>query len=312
MTENNKAAAPANGHPRETPSSETPSLETPSGKSAETENFPVGSRLIAAHLRPHVGRFYAFARAIDDIADNPDLAPEDKCARLDIFAATVMGEALDEAPLTARRLHESLEETGVSVRHCLDLISAFKQDAVQNRYESFDDLIDYCNRSAAPVGRYLLDLHGEDQAFWPISDALCNSLQIINHLQDCGDDYHQMNRIYLPQSDLREAGAVDTDLGRAKTSPALRAVIDRLIESVHELNDQAARLPKALQSRRLAAESAVIHNIARSLTTELARRDPLAERIKLSRWQIAMAAGGGLLSTLVSRPEKPLPKKPRS
>ncbi|GER05531.1 hypothetical protein JCM17846_32130 [Iodidimonas nitroreducens] len=112
MTENNKAAAPANGHPRETPSSETPSLETPSGKSAETENFPVGSRLIAAHLRPHVGRFYAFARAIDDIADNPDLAPEDKCARLDIFAATVMGEALDEAPLTARRLHESSRKPG--------------------------------------------------------------------------------------------------------------------------------------------------------------------------------------------------------
>ena len=177
----------------------TPGLETPSGKNAKSENFPVGSWLLPAALRPHVAAFYAFARAGDDIADNPALAPEDKIARLTAFGdALAEGEGDPRLFAKAHALRRSLAETGVPARHGLDLLEAFKQDAVKSRYRSWGDLIAYCNLSAAPVGRYLLDLHGESRDGWPASDALCNALQVLNHLQDCQEDHREMDRVYLP------------------------------------------------------------------------------------------------------------------
>lgn len=277
-------------------------LETPSGKGAGEENFPVGSHLIARRLRPHVATFYAFARAIDDIADNPDLPPAEKCRRLDAFAAAVSGRS--DAPVIPKAfaMRRSLQETGVPVRHCLDLISAFKQDAVKNRYESWAELIDYCDRSAAPVGRYLLDLHGESRDLWPASDALCNSLQVINHLQDCGDDYRRLDRVYLPQQWLREAGADVTMLGEPSARAPLLAVIRRCAAGAAALNATAEALPLGLRSWRLSAESAVILAIAKRLTAELARRDPLAERVELSRVGFMRTGFSGLVWLLIRRP----------
>ena len=186
----------------------TQQIETPSGKGAGDENFPVGSMLLPARLRPHVAKFYAFARAIDDIADNPDLASEDKIARLDGFDRALTG-ALDDddAYAKAYAIRDSCAETGVPVKHCRDLIVAFKQDAVKTRYRDWDDLIGYCDNSASPVGRYLLDLHGESRDGYRYSDALCNALQVINHLQDCKDDYLTLDRVYLPEPWLHAAGA---------------------------------------------------------------------------------------------------------
>src|SRR4029077_11748259 len=122
--------------------------------------------------------------------------------------------------------------TGVTTKHGLDLISAFKQDAVKPRYESWAELLDYCDRSAAPVGRYLLDLHGEDKSLYPFSDALCNALQVINHLQDCGKDYAEMDRVYLPLTWMRAENASVEHLARPSLSPGLRHVIDRALERV--------------------------------------------------------------------------------
>ena len=142
----------------------TPSdaIETPSGKGAGDENFPVGSWLLPARLRPHVAIFYRFARAIDDIADNPDLRPDDKIARLSRFEAAVTGAETDDPALaTAHRMRESLAQSGVASQHCVDLVAAFKQDAIKPRYHDWSDLLGYCALSANPVGRYLLDLHGE-------------------------------------------------------------------------------------------------------------------------------------------------------
>ena len=172
--------------------------ETPSGKGAKDENFPVGSFLLSKAVRPHVAAFYAFARAIDDVADNPEIAPQAKVDRLDGFDKALMGLNDDPAFEKAHIIRSSLIYTGVPIQHCRDLISAFKQDAVKSRYDNWDDLIDYCDRSAAPVGRYLLDLHGVSKDLYPASDALCNALQVINHLQDCQEDYREMDRVYLP------------------------------------------------------------------------------------------------------------------
>ena len=258
-------------------------VETPSGKDTDYENFPVGSLLLPARLRPHVATFYAYARAIDDIADNPDLDPEDKVARLDGFDKALLGQNDDPAFAKAHDIRRSLIETDVPVQHCRDLISAFQQDATKLRYTNWLDLIDYCNRSAAPVGRYLLDLHGEDRAGFPASDALCNALQVLNHLQDCQADYRELDRVYLPGDWMTEAGVTVEDLDAPAASPGIRQVLDRCLDGCDELLALAATLPGQLRSRRLAMESAAIVNIAFKLTGHLRRRDPLAERVALSK-----------------------------
>ncbi len=258
-------------------------VETPSGKGARDENFPVGSWLLPAALRPHVATFYAFARAADDIADNPDLAPDDKVARLDGFDAALLGHHADDpAYIKAHRIRESLCETGVPVEHCRDLIDAFKQDATKKRYRDWDDLMGYCDRSAAPVGRYLLDLHGEDRSGYPASDALCNALQVLNHLQDCKADYLNLDRVYLPRDWMAEYGVTVADLDAPQLVPGMRAVLDRTLDGVDALLVLAQELPDRLKSRRLAMESAAIVRIAERLADHLRRRDPLAERVELS------------------------------
>jgi len=259
-------------------------VETPSGKSAGTENFPVGSFLLPAPLRPHVAAFYAFARAIDDIADNPALPAVEKISRLEGFAAALTGKDALPGFEKAALLRESLAATNVTPRHGLDLIEAFKLDAVKLRYADWNDLIEgYCMLSAAPVGRYLLDLHGESTDGYPASDALCNALQVLNHLQDCQDDYKQLNRVYLPQDWLAAAEAGVDELSRSAASPGLRRVIDRCLDGTDALIAVARTLPGRLRNARLTMESAVIVRIAEKLSALLRRRDPLAGRVKLSR-----------------------------
>ena len=277
-------------------------VERPSGKGAEDENFPVGSQLLPKRLRRHVAKFYAYARAIDDIADDPILAPDEKIRRLDGFARAV--SALDTADPAFDKAHEirrSLDETGVTHRHCVDLTRAFKQDAVKLRYDDWGDLIAYCNFSAAPVGRYLVDLHGQPATAYPASDALCNALQVLNHLQDCGDDYKALTRVYLPQDWMREAGAVVEDLGGNRSTPALRRVLDRCLDATDDLLVVAQSLPRQLLSLSLAMESAVILAIARKLSVELRRRDPLAERVVLSKTKYAACCLRAVAQVLLRR-----------
>lgn len=257
--------------------------ETPSGKGAGDENFPVGSILLPKRLRPHVAVFYTYARAIDDVADNPGLAPEEKVRRLDGFDKALLGQNDDPAYDKAHRIRESLAATNVPVQHCRDLISAFKQDAVKLRYADWAELIGYCDRSAAPVGRYLLDLHGESRDGYPANDALCNALQVLNHLQDCADDYRALDRVYLPGDWMAAEGVTVEALTAPALSPGLRRVIDRCLDDTDALIAHARTLPGRLRNRRLAMESAAIVNIAARLSTHLRRRDPLAERVALSK-----------------------------
>ncbi len=258
------------------------SVETPSGKGRSDENFPVGSRLIRPALRLHVHAFYDFARNADDIADSPTLAAAEKLARLHTMAAVLVGDAQDGAP-TARRLRESLAQTGVTAQHSLDLLAAFRQDATQNRYASWDELLDYCRHSAMPVGRHVLDLHGEGRETYEPSDALCAALQVLNHLQDCARDLDEIGRCYLPQDMLAEAGVDMADIAASATGPGLRRVLDRLLDQTDALNRTGAGLPACVRDRRLRVETAVIANLSRRLAARLRREDPLARRVKLRR-----------------------------
>lgn len=277
-------------------------IETSSGKEAGDENFPVGSLLLSPALRPHIAKFYAFARAIDDIADNPDLEPADKLARLDGFAEAVCGRAGDHPGYSkAYILHESLVATGVTPQHCVDLTIAFKQDAVKLRYEDWDDLMGYCILSAAPVGRYLVDLHGESLAAYPASDALCNALQVLNHLQDCRDDYRALDRVYLPQAWMRDENIAVDALREPQLTPPLRRVLDRCLDATDVLIREATLLPRRIRGTRFAMEAAAIVAIAQKLSAELRRCDPLAKRLVLSRAQYAACCARGAIRALFAR-----------
>jgi squalene synthase HpnC len=258
------------------------SVETWSGKDRGDENFPVGSALIAARLRPHVHAFYAFARNADDIADSPTLTPADKVARLDAMEAVLLGRRDDGSP-SAARLRESLRATGITARHSCDLLIAFRQDATKRRYANWDELLDYCRYSAMPVGRHVLELHGERRDTWEPSDALCAALQVENHLQDCARDLTSLDRCYLPCDLLDTHGADLGDLRRAAATPALRAVFAELLDRCDALNTEAVALPARTRDRRLRLETAVIVGLSRRLARRLRRGDPLAARVRLTK-----------------------------
>ena len=267
------------------------SVETWSGKDRGDENFPVGSALIRPALRPHVHAFYAFARNADDIADSPDLSADDKLARLGIMEAVLLGRANEGSP-SATGLRASLAATGVTPRHALDLLAAFRQDAIKTRYASWAELLDYCRLSAMPVGRHVLDLHGEPESTHPPSDALCAVLQVLNHLQDGAKDLAALDRCYLPQDQLAAAGARVDDLAGLAATPGLRVVFDQLLDECDRLNAEAADLPRRVRDRRLRLECAVILGLSLRLAGRLRTSDPVAGRVKLLKGDVAGSVVG--------------------
>ena len=263
-------------------------VEAWSGKTRADENFPVGSHLLARRVRPHMHAYYGFARNADDIADSPDLSPEEKIARLDIMEEVLVGKRLEGSP-SAATLRLSLNETGVSPVHATDLLIAFRQDATMRRYETFDELYNYCRYSAVPVGRYVIDLHGESHGCYRSSDALCISLQLLNHLQDCGTDMRTLDRCYIPQTLMRHFRVGPRDLLGPEETPGLRRAFITVLDRVDRLNLAAEELPYLVRSRRLRAETMFICRLAVRLAERLARTDPLANRVALTRTDGALS-----------------------
>jgi len=269
-----------------------------SGKGHRDENFPVASVLIAKRHRPAVMAFYAVARMADDIADHETATPDDKLARLAAIEASLTGT--DAIP-AAVRLRETMRTLSLSNQHILDLLEAFRRDARKTRYADWDELMDYCRYSAEPVGRYVLDVHGESRATWPASDALCAALQVINHLQDCGEDYRQLDRVYIPLDELAAAGLDAAALGADRASPALRELIADLARRTLGLLETAGPLASQTRDLRLSLEIGVIHGLAVSLAERLTRRDPLSERVHHRPLEALGAAGLGGAGALIAR-----------
>lgn len=268
-----------------------------SGKGSRDENFPVASWLIKPQHRPAILAFYEFVRVADDIADHASLTSEEKVDRLNGMEASLLGKS-DHEP-EGVRLRSVLEAQRLTPRHAQDLLDAFRQDATKQRYANWDELIDYCSRSAMPVGRFVLDVHGESKATWPANDALCAALQIINHLQDCGSDYQRLNRIYIPLDAMAAAGVSVDMLARNRGSPALRECLKGLVVQTAALLRESEGFAASVKDRRLGLEIAVIQTLARRLLRILARRDPLSESVHLSKAQAAGyamrgAVGAGL------------------
>jgi squalene synthase HpnC len=188
------------------------------------ENFPVASRLVPAALRPHVAAIYAFARGADDIADEPGPTPAERVARLDEWAAH-----LRQPPRTPVfvALADTRAKFDLPLEWFDDLLSAFRQDVHTTRYDTWAEVLDYCRRSANPIGRLVLRLAGVRQAqadAW--SDAVCTALQLTNFWQDLGVDW-QRGRLYVPRDAWATAGADPRDLDRQVMTDAWqRALAD--------------------------------------------------------------------------------------
>jgi len=195
------------------------------------ENFPVASRLLPAPMRPHIAAIYAFARLADDMADEGERPAAARIADLDAWearlAAAVRGEAAGSGPDAGifLALRHTIEVCGLPPTLLHDLISAFRQDVSVKRYAAWEDLLDYCRRSANPVGRLVLRVAGYDRPdLDAASDAVCTALQLTNFWQDLEIDWAK-GRIYLPLSIRETAGAKEEDLAERRITPGWRAAL---------------------------------------------------------------------------------------
>jgi squalene synthase HpnC len=256
-----------------------------SGKGHKDENFPVASFLIAPRYRAPVMAFYNFVRAADDVADNAGAPADEKLRLLEQMRQSLVGEN-DHVP-EGVALRVLLKERNLSFVHALDLLEAFRRDCTKLRYRDWDDLIDYCRYSAMPVGRFVLDVHGEDTRLWPANDALCAGLQVINHLQDCAKDYRELNRVYIPEPLLAEAGTGVEALGEDKAGPALAGVIADLAGRNAALLEIARPFAGGIRDGRLALEVDLIQTLADDLNTMLIHRDPLSQGVHHSKVDVA-------------------------
>jgi squalene synthase HpnC len=270
-----------------------------SGKGHRDENFPVASLLIKAEHRAPILAFYNFVRTADDIADHPTLEAGEKLAHLDALEAGLLGYS--EGEEVAQRLRAVLKERQLPARHAQDLLKAFRMDVTNLRYRNWDELIEYCRYSAMPVGRFVLDVHGESEETWPANDALCAALQINNHIQDCGADYKALDRVYVPLDALAETGAAVEDLGAEKSSPALRRCLKTLALRTEVLLQESRGFAAMIEDFRLSLEVAVITAMARQILVKIKTRDPLSENVHLNKFGAMRSALAGIAAGSLAR-----------
>jgi len=281
----------------------TSAADLRTGKGHRDENFPVASQLIHRRHRGVILAFYNFVRTADDVADNSRLSEAEKIALLDRLEGTLLGQNDEER--VGITLREALAPRRLSPRHAQDLLTAFRLDASKRRYRDWDDLIDYCAYSAMPVGRFVLDVHSEDRATWIASDKLCAALQIINHLQDCGPDYRNLDRVYVPLDAFAAAGATVEQLGAERAAPELRACLVALTNRTAPLLEQSIELRGQVDDLRLSLEISIIQAYARRIVELLRVRDPLSEKVHLNKMQFAGIGLVTIIAGLIRRIGRP-------
>jgi len=215
------------------------------------ENFPVDSILMPKRLRKPVAAIYHFARAADDIADEGELPNEERLRQLDDFRDELMHIATDETPLLPlfKHLATEIKEHQLPMQPLHDLLDAFSQDVVKKRYANYDELLDYCRRSANPVGNLLLHLYEEATPVnLAYSDAICTSLQLINFWQDVAKDWN-IGRVYLPQDDMARFGVNEAQIAKGFSDDHWRALMKFEVDRARALMLQGAPLGSILSGR---------------------------------------------------------------
>jgi len=216
------------------------------------ENFPVASWLLPSKIRKPISAIYAFARTADDIADEGTASNNERLKQLDEMAQKLdlvrYGKTVDDPIFIA--LSDTIEKFDLPISLLHDLLTAFKMDVTIHRYQSFDELLNYCKYSANPIGQLLLYLFNsvtvENIEY---SDAVCSALQIINFLQDIEQDYSEQGRIYLPLDDMEKFNITESIIKDKTTSPELRQLIDSLLTRVQDMLDFGRPLGKVLPGR---------------------------------------------------------------
>ena len=277
----------------------TSASELRSGKTHRDENFPVASWIIHPRHRALILAFYNFVRTADDIADHATLGDSDKLRFLDLLEAELLGRG--DSQREAVNLRRALAERSMPPRHALDVLTAFRMDVTKLRYENWDEVIHYCRYSAMPVGRFMLDVHGESTSTWAASDALCAALQINNHLQDCGGDFRNLNRVYLPRDALAAAGASVEALGEGRASAPLLQCLHALAVRNEALLNQSKSLGGEVRDFRLGLEISVIQAFADRIVRLLKARDPLSERVHLGPLELLAFSLGGVAGEIARR-----------
>jgi squalene synthase HpnC len=277
----------------------TSASELRSGKTHRDENFPVASWIIHPRHRALILAFYNFVRTADDVADHATLGEGDKLAYLDLLEAELLGQG-DGQP-EAVNLRRALAERSMPPRHALDVLIAFRMDVTKLRYENWDEVIQYCRYSAMPVGRFMLDVHGESTSTWAASDALCAGLQINNHLQDCGKDYRNLNRVYLPRDALAAAGASVEALAQARASAPLLQCLHSLAARTEALLQEGRSLSAGVKDFRLGLEISVIQAFADRIVRLLKVRDPLSQTVHLGPIELLAYSAAGVAGEMTRR-----------
>jgi hydroxysqualene synthase len=277
----------------------TTASELRSGKTHRDENFPVASWIIHPRHRALILAFYNFVRTADDIADHATLGAQEKLTYLDLLETELLGQG-DSQP-EAVNLRQALAQRSMAPRHALDVLIAFRMDVTKLRYENWDEVIHYCRYSAMPVGRFMLDVHGESTATWAASDALCAGLQINNHLQDCGKDYRDLNRVYLPRDALAATGASVEELGQKRASEPLLQCLHALAARTEDLLNESKSLSAEVRDTRLGIEISVIQTFADKIVRLLKVRDPLSETVHLGPVELIAHSIGGIASEMTRR-----------
>lgn len=215
------------------------------------ENFPVASFLVPRQLRRPIETIYRFARSADDIADEGDTSPEQRLAGLAAYQAELDRIAAGAAPQTPLflALADVIRQHGLPLQLFRDLLDAFAQDVVKKRYADYPELLDYCRRSANPVGRLVLHLFGRTEAqHLERSDCICSALQLVNFWQDVAVDWKKQ-RIYIPQADLPRFRISEADIAAGRWSANWAALMDFQIDRTRELMLRGAPLVHALPGR---------------------------------------------------------------
>ena len=280
-----------------------------SGKTHKDENFPVASWIIHPRHRGLILAYYNFVRTADDIADHAELDDGTKLRLLDELDNDLIGTGGGQPEALA--LREAFAARGMSPRHARDVITAFRMDVIKRRYNDWNELIHYCSYSAMPVGRFMLDVHGESPGTWAASDALCAALQIINHLQDCAKDYRKLDRVYIPADAMAETGATIDMIAQPRSSEALLTCLHRLADRCETLLLDSEALAPLVVDSRLACEIGIIQAYAHRILGYLKQRDPLCERVHLTKLELtgiglgALATGIWRRATTATSPSKP-------
>ena len=238
------------------------------------ENFPVGM-LIKPKFQNIIKAYYAAARFADDIADSSLLTEEEKITKLNDIQNAFLNPSSGNSYVIIRKLGKLFVEERLDASLFTDLLVAFERDAKQKDIIIWEELLDYCRYSAAPVGRFLLALHDENPSAYLPAENLCVILQILDHLGDIKDDYSLLRRIYIPDDILSQYNICKTDLGLSYTKPEIKEMLAEIIAKLEAMQADTNVLPSLIRDFRLRLEVCVILSLTNSMIQRYKKVDIL-------------------------------------